>query len=183
MFVAIVPPEPVLEDLEAFVAPRRDSAPFRWTLPGSWHVTLAFIEDVPDRSYDDLVDRLARAVSRRSPTSARLVGGGAFPHVGRAKLLWTGIETDQAELERAAIGVRSAASTAGVEVDGAHFRPHVTLARMGRPVEATRWVRVLDAYAGPSWRIDEVELVASYLGEGPRGRPRYESVATFAMGG
>ena len=67
--------------------------------------------------------------------------------------------------------------------DGRRFRAHLTLARLGRPSEATRWVRVLDAYRGPSWTLDEVALVASHLGEGPRGRARHEVVESFALGG
>ena len=43
MFVAVVPTEPVVEDLDAFLAARRDAAPFRWTLPEHLHVTLAFL--------------------------------------------------------------------------------------------------------------------------------------------
>jgi hypothetical protein len=61
-------------------------------------------------------------------------------------------------------------TTAGVEVDGQRFRPHVTLGRMNRPQELTSWVRLLDTYEGPPWRIEELALVASHLGEGPRGR-------------
>ena len=183
MFVAVVPPEGVLEDLEEFLAPRREAAPWRWSLPDQWHVTLAFLEDVPERALDDLVERLAVAAGKRSPMPARITGGGAFPHVGRAKVLWAGLETDQDELSRAATGARAAASGAGVEVDGQRFRPHITLARLNRPVEATKWVRLLDGYSGPSWTAEEVALVASYLGEGPRGRPRYEVVERFAVGG
>jgi 2'-5' RNA ligase len=43
-------------------------------------------------------------------------------------------------------------------------------------------VRVLDAYRGPTWRADEVSLVQSHLGEGPRRRPRYEVLETFPLG-
>jgi 2'-5' RNA ligase len=182
MFVAVVPPEEAVEDLEAYVEPRRGSAPFRWTQPDQWHLTLAFLAHVPDRALDDLVERLARGARKRTPMPARVAGGGAFPHVGRAKVLWAGVETDQVELSRAATGARAAASRAGIEVDGQRFRPHLTLARINHPVEATRWVRVLDAYAGPPWQIEEVALIASHLGEGPRRRPRYETLATFALG-
>ena len=45
----------------------------------------------------------------------------------------------------------------------------------------TRWVRLLDGYAGPPWRADRIELVESFLGQGPRGRPRYETVDTFPL--
>jgi 2'-5' RNA ligase len=186
MFVAIVPPERVVEDLEEFLGPRRDAtrdtAPLRWTLPEHWHLTLAFAEDVPDRSYDDLVARLERAAAKRRPVPARVTGGGAFPDVGRARVLFAGLDSDTEELRRAAVGARAALAKAGVAVDGQRFRPHLTIARMRRPIEATSWVRVLDAYSGPQWTIDELALVASHLGEGPRRRPRYEVVETFTIG-
>ena len=66
---------------------------FRWTVPDQWHLTLAFAANVPDRSYDDLVARLTRAAAKRRPMQARIAGGGAFPNVGRAKVLFAGIET------------------------------------------------------------------------------------------
>ena len=71
---------------------------------------------------------------------------------------------------------------AGVEVDGQRFRPHVTVARTGRPTELTRWVRLLDAYSGPTWTVDRIALVESHLGEGPRRRPRYAVVEELALG-
>jgi 2'-5' RNA ligase len=182
MFVAVVLPEAVVEDLEEFLSPRREAAGFRWTVPEQFHLTLAFSGNVPDRSYDDLVSRLARAAAKRSPMTARIAGGGAFPNVGRARVLFAGVQTDAEELGRAATGARAALAKAGAEVDGQRFRPHLTLARMGRPVEATRWVRLLEAYRGPEWRIEDLALVASYLGEGPRKRPRHEVVETFTLG-
>jgi len=68
-------------------------------------------------------------------------------------------------------------------VDGQRFRPHITVARLGHPQEVTSWVRLLDAYRSPTWTVDRVTLVASYLGAGPRGRPRYEPVEEFALQG
>jgi 2'-5' RNA ligase len=182
MFVAVVPPESVLEDLEAFVSPRREATPFRWTQPEQWHLTLAFSRDVPDRVYDDLVDRLARAARKRRPVEARITGGGAFPNVGRARIVYAGVETHREELRRMATGARAAVSKAGAEVDGQRFTPHLTLARLNRPVEATRFVQLLDAYAGPRWTVEEIALVASYLGDGPRNRARHEVVETFSLG-
>src|SRR4051794_10096674 len=174
MFVAAVPPPPVLEDLEEFLAVRREAAGFRWTVPEQWHLTLAFLADVPDRAYDDLVERLTRAARKRHPMAATITGGGAFPNAGRAKVLWAGVELDdREELRRLATGCRAAASKAGIEVVGERFTPHITVARMGRPVESTNWVRLLDAYRGPSYELDEICLIASHLGEGPRRRPRY----------
>jgi 2'-5' RNA ligase len=182
MFVAVVPPPEAVEDLDAFLDVRRESAPFRWTPAEHWHLTLAFMADVADRHLDDLAARLERAAAKRHPLTATIAGGGAFPNVGRARVLWAGVEVDDAvELDRLATGCRAAAAKAGAPVDGQRFRRHLTVARMGHPVEASNWVRLLDAYRGPSWPVTEIALVASHLGEGPRRRPRYETVASFPL--
>ena len=183
MFVAAVPPPEALEDLEEFLAVRRDAAAFRWTVPEQWHVTLEFLAEVPDRSYDDLVERLTRAARKRHPVRAKIAGGGAFPNAGRARVLWAGVELDSPEeLRRLAVGCRAAASKAGIEVAGERFKPHVTLARQSRPAEVSNWVRLLDGYRGPAYDLDEISLIASHLGEGPRKRPRYDLVERFGLG-
>lgn len=188
MFVALVPPADALDHLAEFVAPRREArtgpewSGLRWTGPEQWHLTLAFMPEVPQRCLDDLSDRLERAAVRRTPFAVTLTGGGAFPNPARAKVLFAGVGSDGDELERLAVGVRAAATKAGAGAEGGRFHPHVTLARLGRPIEATRWLRVLDAYRGVAWRAEEVTLFASHLGEGPRRRPRHEVVETFRLG-
>ena len=183
LFVAVTPPENAVADLDAFLEPRREAgAGLRWVSPSSWHVTLAFCAAFPERHLDDLDERLVRAARKRQPVTARFAGGGAFPDVSRAKVLWVGFDADDTEIARMATGARAAVAKAGGPVDGQRFRPHLTLARMGRPAEATPWVRLLDGYAGPSWAIQAIDLIASYLGEGVRGRPRYETVATYPIG-
>ena len=185
MFVALVPPAAAIEDLDAFLEPRRASAPFRWALSEQFHVTLSFLAAVADRQLDELVERLKRAGKRRTSFGTRIAGGGAFPNVGRARVVWAGLDLDEhgaTELQRLATGARAAASRTGIPVDGQRFRAHITIARLGRPAEVSNWVRLLDAYAGPPWTADRIELVASHLGEGPRGRPRYETVAAIPLG-
>ena len=183
MFVAVVPPQHALAELDAFLEPRRDvDSPLRWTSPEQWHLTLAFLPHVEDRALDDLVERLERAGRRRAPFTARIAGAGAFPNAGRARVVWSGVEHEGVELARLATGVRAAASRAGAEVGGGTFHPHLTLARLPRPVEATRWLRVLEGFAGSPWETTEFELIASHLGEGPRRRPRYESFGAFEIG-
>ncbi|MEI5673134.1 MULTISPECIES: RNA 2',3'-cyclic phosphodiesterase [unclassified Nocardioides] len=186
MFAAVVPPPEVVDHLDAFLEVRRAAAPFRWASAEQLHVTVAFYASVPDRALDDLVERLERAAERRTAFGARVAGGGAFPHAADARVLWAGLDlADDAgeELDRLAAGARAAASRAGVAVDGQRFRPHVTVARLGHPAGVTDWVRLLDSYEGPAWTVDTLTLLASYLGEGPRGRPRYEVVAEVPLPG
>jgi 2'-5' RNA ligase len=185
MFVALVPPADALADLAEFMAPRQEvEQGFRWTSEEQWHVTLAFMPAVRERSLDDLLARLGRAAARRTPFPVSVAGGGAFPNPARAKVLYAGLDlgSDREEIRRLATGARAAANKAGAEAGGGRFHPHVTLARLRRPVEATKWVRLLEAYRGPAWEASEITLVESHLGEGPRKRPRYEVVESFRLG-
>jgi RNA 2',3'-cyclic 3'-phosphodiesterase len=183
MFIALPLPEAVKEDLSTFLEPRQEAAPdLRWALPEQWHLTLAFLPEVADRHTDELLERLERAASRRKPLDLRLTGAGAFPHAGHAKVLWAGVEHDGEELMRLAGGVRAAGSKSGIEVGGGRFHPHLTLARLAVPADVTAWLRVLDQYSGPSWQSREVQLIASYLGQGRHGRSRHEVREIFSLG-
>lgn len=183
MFVALPLPQVVKDDLAGFLEPRQEAGPeLRWSLPGQWHVTLAFLANVAERNTDELFERLERAASRRKPFVLRMAGAGAFPHAGDAKVLWAGVEHDGEELTRLAGGARAAAAKSGTVVGGGKFHPHLTLARVRPPSDVTRWLRVLDGYSGPSWQVDEIALIASYLGQGPDGRPHHVVQETFHLG-
>ena len=86
MFVAAYPPPDAVEDLDAFLDVRRDAADFRWTLAEHWHLTLAFLDDVPDRAQDELIERLDRAAAKRPAMTTTVAGGGAFPGAHHANL-------------------------------------------------------------------------------------------------
>lgn len=191
LFAAVVPPEEVSAHLDDFLDVRREVAGhWRWALPEQWHLTLAFAAEAAERVLDDVEERLATAAGRRQPFEVRISGGGAFPHVAEAKVLWAGVRAAEAEapvdalaeLDLLATGARAALAKSGATVDGQRFRPHVTLARLGHPEELSNWVKLLDAYEGPAWRVDTLTLVRSHLGEGPRRTPRYETVAEFPLG-
>ncbi len=186
-FVAVVPPAEVVQHLDDFLSVRREAAAlavgrWRWSDADQWHVTLAFSAALPERSLDELDDLLSAAVARHDGFGMRISGGGAFPHPDGARVLWAGLEPDDvARLDPLSSTCRAALSRAGGRVDGQRFRPHITLARLGRAANVTSWVRLLDTYEGPRWEVDEVALVASHLGEGPRRRPRHEVVATYGL--
>lgn len=184
LFAALVPPDEAVAHLDEFLEVRRSAAPYRWADPEQLHVTLSFMGDFPERKLEDLVERLERAAARRTAFDTRITGGGAFPNASRARVIWAGLELDEqgrTELERLATGCRAAAAKAGGAVEGQRFKPHVTVARLGFPDEVSNWVRLLDAYAGPAWTADRVTLVESHLGQGRRGKPRYETVAELPL--
>ena len=180
MFVAVRPSEEAVEDLEEFLEPRQAAADFPFVRSAQWHLTLAFMASVSDRALGPLEERLAEAAARHEPFVAGLGGAGAFPDPLRAKVLWLDLTHGAPEITALAGHARTAAEVSGAPVDGQRFVPHLTLARVRRPVEATCWLRILDTYGGPTWTVDHVDLVASHLHDGRH--PRHEVVATFPLG-
>jgi 2'-5' RNA ligase len=183
LFVAVQPPEEVVEDLDDFLEVRREGGdPLRWSPPPQWHVTLAFMADAPEHVVEDLVEGVAAAAARTAPVRLTITGGGCFPDVARARVLWVGVDGGEA-LSPLARRVRSACAVVGAAPDGGPFRPHVTLARLPRAGDATRWVRVLDTYRGPGWTVEDVAVVASHLPRERGHRPRHEVLARLPLGG
>ena len=165
---------------------RRDvESELRWTPPHLWHVTLAFMAEVPERIVEEVVDEIASVAVQHEPIALQLCGAGVFPSVADARVVWMDVRSDSpdglTELEHLAMGVRRACGRLGASPAGGDYRPHLTLARSRRPFEATRWLRVMDAYAGPSWTADEVTVFVAHGGTG-KGRRHYEPVAACPLG-
>lgn len=186
LFAAIVPPADAVEHLDSFLDPRREAAGFRWTLSEQFHVTLAFLPDVPEHLVDEYGERLADGLARTPVPVVRLAGPVAFPNAAQTKVLGVGLmpESEGADvvLERMAGRARNAAVAVGTEVDGQRFRPHLTIARLRRPADTTKWVRLMETYTGPEWPVIEAAVIQSHLGQGPGGRPRYETIAEIPLG-
>ena len=183
LFAALVPPPDAVEDLADFLEPRREAgSDLRWADPHQWHITLAFMPHVSERAVDDLLDAVTQAAAGSHPAELEIRGGGAFPNPAEARVLWCGVGgRDAADLPTLARRVRLGASHAGAAPQGGPFNAHVTVARWRRPVEATRWLRVMESYAGPPWTAREVTVIASHLGEARGHRPRYEVLGTAAL--
>lgn len=183
MFVAVVPPLEISEQVEEFLTPRWESgAGLRWTRPETWHVTLAFYPRVADHTYDRLVDNLGGVAPRTAPFDMALAGAGAFPDPFRARVLWFSVTDATASLDRLSGHCRTAGERVGVSADASTYRPHLTAARTRSPQNLLRWVEILDTFASTSWRVEDIHLIESHLGGGPGGSPRYEVVESFPLG-
>ncbi|MDO4784651.1 MAG: RNA 2',3'-cyclic phosphodiesterase [Propionibacteriaceae bacterium] len=177
LFSAVLPPPEVVDEIDGFLAPRRGSDDrLRWAPPIGWHLTTSFMASVEASHIDDLSARLTDAAARTRPFRVRVAGTRCFPGVWRARVLALDVAAGGAELGALARRCRNAANRAGVAVDGAPFTGHLTLARARRPIEATKWLRVLDSFPGTEWLASEVVLVESHLSDPGR---RYEVVSRY----
>ncbi len=165
LFVAVLPPEDVLDTLEGLSRPEVPGV--RWTARNQWHVTLRFLGTT---EVAPVVEALKSEPLARLPLQADL-----GPAVGRFEnrvlmVPVAGLDT---------IARRAVEATAGLgrPPETRAFTGHLTLARVrgasrvdlrplaGEPVEERWWV-------------DEVCLVESRLAT---SGPRYDVIQKFAL--
>ncbi|QXJ24116.1 RNA 2',3'-cyclic phosphodiesterase [Actinomadura graeca] len=186
LFVALIPPPGVLDEVEEAVRPHQDLIPeLRWVRRELIHVTLSFLGDVDDRTLDRLLPRLERAAGRHERMSLSLAGAGAFPGSGaHARVLWTGLYGDRRALARLAASTAAAGRRAGTPPDKHRaFRPHLTLARSRRPVDVRSLTESLSAFASTPWTADAVHLVRSHLPGKQYSQVTYEPLKTWSLRG
>lgn len=104
--------------------------PGRYTIPQNYHITLAFLGDVPQARLHDAQEALERCVSR---FPAPYVAPGRLDYFGRAQngilILRCESDPDLAPLHEALTKELQARS---LPFDSGPFAPHITLARHAR---------------------------------------------------
>jgi 2'-5' RNA ligase len=185
VFLAIELPEPVRSRLREPIdglEPLRDS--LRANAVERIHLTLHFLGHIPAADVEALTPTLNDVVATDSPMELSAQGVGAFPNLGRAQVLWAGIGgPDLARLTTLQADLGSALRVAGLAVED-RFHPHLTLARVRRPIRGPagrllqEWhARWRDASFG-EFTVRDVRLMRSQLGAGP---PRYSAIRTFSL--
>ncbi|GII88369.1 RNA 2',3'-cyclic phosphodiesterase [Sphaerisporangium siamense] len=183
LFVALSPPPEVLAEVAGAVGACPERWPdLRWVAGETWHITMAFLGEVPERALPELRTRLARAAGRHAPMTLRFEGAGAFPSARRARVVWLGLAGGGTAISRLAASLAAGAARAGaVDADRKPFHPHLTLAR-ARPrdgLDARPLVEELKDFGGTPWRAETVHLMRSHLGP----RTRYEALGSWPLGG
>jgi RNA 2',3'-cyclic 3'-phosphodiesterase len=190
LFVALYPPEDALDHLASTVERLRlgvaaaGGTNVRLTARPLWHVTVAFLGEVPDERAPMAEQALResveswRADAPRRPV-LRLAGGGRFGK-RRFTVMWVGLAGEVDALTSLSRAVRRHLRRRRVPYDDKPFRPHLTFARPGdRLPEAdlAADVAALDRYEGPGWTAESLHLVRSF--QGPK--PVHESIATVPL--
>ena len=174
LFVALLPSDDAIADLDAAVATLRGGwTTLRWTSPQMWHLTAAFFGDVAEERASELATRLERVAGRHEAPSLRFAGGGGFARPARASIVYAGVDGSLSQLRALADSCSAAGRRIGLAMEERAYRPHLTLARAkGRaPVDVRPIVDQLDGYAGPTWTSSEIVLMRSHLGPRPRHEP------------
>jgi RNA 2',3'-cyclic 3'-phosphodiesterase len=166
LFVALIPPAAVLDEIAAEIDRLRSTAPdLRWSRRDQWHVTLAFLGEVAERRTVELAERLGRAAHRHEVLDLSFSGGGHFSH----SILWAGVRGDRDHLRTLAASVAAAARRAGIDLADRPYRPHLTLARSRARggVDLRPLVESVADFAGTTWTAEAIHLIQSRLGANP----------------
>jgi RNA 2',3'-cyclic 3'-phosphodiesterase len=197
LFVAVYPSPAAVAHLSAAVAGLRLGAATArghtvgLTATARWHLTLAFLGEVPEPRVPVAKEALASGVARwrteradqaghAPPPRLWLAGAGRFGR-RRFTVLWVGLSGDVDALRSLGRAVRRELRRSGVPFDGKPLRPHLTFARPGDRVPAEHLAADLAAlarYEGPAWTVEEVHLVRSHLGP----KPVHETLAVTPTG-
>lgn len=179
LFAALPIPEEVREHAITALRPiyHRHGRIFRWTDPDNWHITLSFYGEQPDGCIDDMAHHLLYAAAM-GPIDISLKGAGCF--AGRT--LWLGVGGRSKDVgEMMARAALPYPGEVPARAEGKR-RPHMTVARSRDPrnYESELFLRdaahALSVYEGPTFTADYIAIMASYLGQGRSGGPRYEEV-------
>jgi 2'-5' RNA ligase len=160
LFAALRPPPAMREALRATM---HGLPCARWQSDEQLHLTLRFIGELDRHALADIVAALGRV--RSAALMLGIDGAGMFQSKGRPNSLWAAIGAAP-NLGRIVKAVDRAVVGAGLPPETRAFRPHITLARLGRTaMPADGW---LEANAG--LRIAPAAFAHLYLYESILGR-------------
>ena len=174
LFVAADLPEAMLDALAETSALLRAHVHGRYVAPDSFHMTLAFLGEVPGSLLADACDAIDEACAAHPPIKAELGPFGSFGRRNKATL-WQGLSLGVDEMGGLAGDVRECLAVRGLAYDSTAFVPHVTL------------MRVADLRSGmlpmPVVQMGRIETVTLYESDLSGDRPRYEAVHQVALDG
>ena len=166
LFIATTFPRDVLagvNDRIARVKPKLAAA--SWVRPETQHLTFAFLGEQPETLAETLPPLVEKRLAGAKKFEARLRGSGFFPNPRHARVAWVGVEPSES-FRAVADGVRSAVKDAGVQLDGADFKPHLTLCRIRDvwpPACIEAFNGALRDYESAPFTVDHVTLFSSRL--------------------
>ncbi|MFD7027742.1 RNA 2',3'-cyclic phosphodiesterase [Streptomyces sp. NPDC059917] len=181
VFIALAPPDEAKDELARALGPAYDAYPrMRWNRIEDWHITLAFLGELPVSAAGLLRPPLAELAAARPPVELAMRGGGHFDE----RVLWSGIEGDLEGLHLLASEVRAVVKEAGVAFPERALRPHLTLARARRddPASVVEAAAGLSGFVGRPWRSRRLHLVGSNIGRGP-GPIHYRDIEAWDFDG
>jgi RNA 2',3'-cyclic 3'-phosphodiesterase len=170
VFIAIAIPEPLDRQIVRFQEELAPAIPgCRWTSALPFHLTLAFLGDVPNSDLSEICRVVAASAGEIEPFEIEVKGVGAFPSAIKPRVIWAGVTTPNPKLlfDLQESIVYSLAGI-GHRPDDQRFHPHVTLGRIKHqrrgPGDLTGLIERNRLWSAGQYTVTDVEVFASTLG-------------------
>ena len=143
------------------------------TLPGvrfvgseTWHLTLAFLGELNEAAVTAAQVAAQAAASQAHPFVVHATGIGTFGKPGAPRVIWVGLGGELAALTHLREQVMLALAQQTLHHDN-YFSPHITLARLKKPLSdaeaAALQTAKADTRVGPAMPVTHISVMRSDL--------------------
>jgi 2'-5' RNA ligase len=147
LFVAVPVPETVARFLQGVqISLKKQGFRASWSNTATLHLTLKFMGDTPAEMIDPIIGALEQTALDHEPFELRARGVGVFPSVKRARVIWTGVRSENEALSDLHQCLDINLGQAGVPRSTKRFSPHLTLARLKTRVDSHKLIEVIKAF-------------------------------------
>ncbi len=166
-FIAIEIPEETKRAMAEVQARLKVSgAEASWTRPEGIHLTLKFLDEVPEERIGEIMAALMQAVEGRGRFRLTVAGTGVFPHERNPRVVWIGISGELDKLRKLQASVEAQMVRLGFQQEDRRFTPHLTLGRIKHLLLRGSWVRALEGVKDVTlsgFEVTAVSLMKSEL--------------------
>ncbi len=136
----------------------------RWVQPSLWHLTVQYLGQLTAVEKMAVVEAFEAWTPPESSKDIvlRVQGVGAFPQTDQARVLWLGIQKNQALLD-AQSTVKKVFENFTEEADDREYNPHITLARFRNMRDASDLVQLGGRKHFGDYKVSEFVLMESVL--------------------
>lgn len=184
-FLALELPEPVKHALRRQITHLAQALPdIQWVDPAGLHLTLAFLGELDDDRMEAATESAQSAAHIHQPFTLRLARLGTFGSARSPRVIWVGLTGETARLLALQASVADELSARGFPREARPFAPHLTLARIKKPLSDGSLNSLTHALGGPaenvSWQADAVSVMKSEL---LRPAARYTALSRWPLTG
>jgi|SRR6185437_9709857 len=158
----------------------------RWVNPAGIHLTLAFLGELTDEQVASAMLAADAASHQVTPFELRLKAPGIFGSPRQPRVIWMGIEENSGNLTRLHSVLNRDLEQREFEVDARPFSPHLTLARVKQPLNASeqqtlqRLLASKQSTSGSPWQnMRQLSVIKSEL---LRSGARYTRLGAYPLG-
>ncbi|UCE97936.1 MAG: RNA 2',3'-cyclic phosphodiesterase [Dehalococcoidia bacterium] len=170
-FIAIELPDELKQQLTELQRKlMTDNQPgIKWVNPNGIHLTLKFLGNIRENYIGGITEAMTEATAQISPFFLETTKIGAFPNLKWIQVIWVGLGGEIDKLIRLQHLIEISLKKLGFKTEQRPFKPHLTLARIGREVSLVERQQLGELIAATTFDhysriiVNNINLVKSKL--------------------